>query len=70
MCSGHYKIGDLIRIKIEMCFSREECIKPGDYGIVVSTDVFEGHPIPFDYMVTISGIDILVFEEEIELVEP
>lgn len=63
-----YKIGDLIKMKISMQFSREEHILIGDYGIVIQTTVSEGNPIPFDYLVCVNGIDLFVFSEEIELI--
>ena len=63
-----YKIGDLVKMKIEMRFSSEQVIRVGDYGIIVSDEVWQGNPVPFDYLVIVDEIEILVFKEEIELI--
>ena len=63
-----YKVGDLVKMRIEMRFSREQVVNIGDFGIVVAVELWEGNPVPFDYLIIVNGIEILVFKEEVELV--
>tara|TARA_R110000824_G_scaffold94768_1_gene228419 strand:+ start:3190 stop:3408 length:219 start_codon:yes stop_codon:yes gene_type:complete len=62
-----FNIGSLIRIKIRMQLSRDDIIREGDYGIIISEDMLED-PLRFDYLVVVHGIECFVFKNEIELV--
>jgi len=68
MTGVKYKIGDLVKLRIELRFSKEQVINIGDYGIIVANDLWEGNPVPFDYLIIVNGIEILVFKGEVDLV--
>ena len=50
-----------------MQLSRDDIIREGDYGIIISEDMLED-PLRFDYLVVVHGIECFVFKNEIELV--
>ena len=41
MTGVKHKIGDLVRLRIELRFSKEQVINIGDYGIIVANDLWE-----------------------------
>ena len=61
-------IGSLVKMKISMRFSREFVVKCGDYAIVLQNSVSMDMVYDFDYLISVCGIEIYVFEEEVELV--
>ena len=61
------EIGALIKIKIDFKLSRSLAIREGDYGIVIGYAEEESCAV-FDYLVVCNGIQIYLFNYEVELV--
>ncbi len=61
------EIGSLVTIKVDFQLSRDMVIREGDYGIIIGYAEEESCAV-FDYLVVCNGIEIYLFNYEIELV--
>jgi len=61
------EIGSLVRINVNFQLSKGIRITEGDYGIIIAYPVGEAATL-FDYLAVCNGIEIYLFNYEIELV--
>jgi hypothetical protein len=61
------KIGSLVRVMVDFQLSRNIKIMQGDYGIIIG-HTKKDYGNVFDYLVACNGIQIYLFNYEIELV--
>ncbi len=61
------EIGSLVRVNVDFKLSKGIRISQGDYGIIIQYPT-EEFACVFDYLVVCNGIEIYLFNYEIELV--